>query len=75
MAEHLSCQEVVELVTGYLEHTLDPHTHGLFEEHINFCDGCETYLDQMRDTIAVVGRSSKRPKTEQRAGAPTTDTS
>ena len=55
MAEHLSCQEVVELVTGYIEHSLDPHTHGLFEEHLNFCDGCEAYLDQMRATIAVVG--------------------
>jgi predicted anti-sigma-YlaC factor YlaD len=56
MAEHLSCQQVVELVTGYLEHTLDVETYGLFEEHLNFCDGCGAYLDQMRATIAVVGR-------------------
>src|SRR4051812_49657428 len=56
MADHLSCQEIVELATGYLEHTLDPETHALFEEHLNFCDGCEAYLDQMRATIAVVGR-------------------
>jgi predicted anti-sigma-YlaC factor YlaD len=56
MAEHLSCQQVVELVTGYLERTLDVETYGLFEEHLNFCDGCEAYLDQMRATIAVVGR-------------------
>ena len=57
MAEHLSCQEVVELVTGYLEETLDADTLSLFEEHLNFCDGCEAYLDQMRATIAVVGRA------------------
>jgi hypothetical protein len=56
MAEHLSCQEVVELVTGYFEETLDADTLSLFEEHLNFCDGCEAYLDQMRATIAVVGR-------------------
>ena len=56
MAEHLSCQEVVELVTGYLEGGLDAETVSLFEEHLNFCDGCEAYLDQMRATIAVVGR-------------------
>jgi hypothetical protein len=56
MAEHLSCQQIVELVTGYLERTLDAETHSLFEEHINFCDGCESYLDQMRATISVVGR-------------------
>ena len=56
MAEHLACQEIVELVTGYLEGTLDAEAVSLFEEHLNFCDGCESYLDQMRATIAVVGR-------------------
>jgi predicted anti-sigma-YlaC factor YlaD len=56
MAEHLSCQEVVELVTGYLEGELDPETATLFEEHLNFCDGCVDYVSQMRSTIAVVGR-------------------
>jgi predicted anti-sigma-YlaC factor YlaD len=56
MAEHLSCQEIVELVTEYLEGTLAPETASLFEEHLNFCDGCEVYLDEMRATIATVGR-------------------
>jgi anti-sigma factor RsiW len=56
MAEHLSCQEVVELVTDYLEHAMPPEEASLFEQHINFCDGCQWYLDQMRTTIAAVGR-------------------
>jgi anti-sigma factor RsiW len=56
MADHLSCQEVVELVTDYLEHALPPEDATLFEQHINFCDGCERYLDQIRTTIAAVGR-------------------
>jgi len=56
MAEHLSCLQVVELVTRYLEGELDPETATLFEEHLNFCDGCVGYVDQMRATIAVVGR-------------------
>jgi len=56
MAEHLSCQQVVELVTGYLEGTLDPETLDLFEQHLNFCDGCDDYVEQMRATVAVVGR-------------------
>jgi anti-sigma factor RsiW len=56
MADHLSCQEVIELVTDYLEHALPAHEATLFEEHINFCDGCERYLDQIRATIAAVGR-------------------
>ena len=56
MAEHLTCQEIVELVTEYLDGALPPDEATLFEEHINFCDGCEWYLDQMRTTIAAVGR-------------------
>jgi anti-sigma factor RsiW len=56
MAEHLSCQEVVELVTDYLEHALEPEQAALFEQHLNFCDGCEWYVEQIRATIATVGR-------------------
>ncbi len=56
MAEHVSCQEVVELVTDYLERALPQEEAALFEQHINFCDGCEFYLDEMRSTIATVGR-------------------
>jgi anti-sigma factor RsiW len=54
--EHISCQEVVELVTGYLDQTLPPEDASVFEQHINFCDGCEWYLDQMRATVSTVGR-------------------
>jgi predicted anti-sigma-YlaC factor YlaD len=54
MAEHLSCQEIVELITDYLEGALPRHTASLFEEHVNFCDGCEIYLEEMRATIAAV---------------------
>jgi hypothetical protein len=53
--EHISCQQVVELVTGYLDQTLPPDDASLFEQHINFCDGCDWYLDQMRTTISTVG--------------------
>jgi hypothetical protein len=52
---HVTCQEIVELITDYLERALDAETAALFEEHINFCDGCEAYLGQMRVTIAAVG--------------------
>jgi putative zinc finger protein len=56
MHRHLSCQEVVELTTDYLEQALPTGEASLFEQHLNFCDGCERYLDQMRKTIATVGR-------------------
>jgi anti-sigma factor RsiW len=54
--EHITCQEVVELVTDYLEASLPPDDAALFEQHLNFCDGCEWYVDQMRTTIDAVGR-------------------
>jgi anti-sigma factor RsiW len=53
--ERITCQEVTELVSEYIEGTLGPHETALFEQHLNFCDGCEWYVDQMRTTIAAVG--------------------
>jgi anti-sigma factor RsiW len=55
-AQHISCQEVVELVTDYLDRALPVEQTSLFEQHINFCDGCDWYLDQMRTTIVAVGQ-------------------
>jgi anti-sigma factor RsiW len=55
-AEHLACQEVVELVTDYVEDALSSEEAALFEQHLNFCDGCDRYVDQVRATIATVGR-------------------
>jgi anti-sigma factor RsiW len=52
----LACQEVVELVTAYIEDALDPVDRERFEEHLVFCDGCEQYLEQMRTTIELTGR-------------------
>jgi anti-sigma factor RsiW len=52
----LACQEVVELVTAYLEGALDPADRERFEEHLVFCDGCGNYLEQMRTTITLAGR-------------------
>jgi predicted anti-sigma-YlaC factor YlaD len=54
--EHLSCQEVVELVTDYLEGAMSARDAALIEQHLNLCDGCARYVDQMRTTIATVGR-------------------
>ena len=53
-ADDLSCQEVVELVTDYLEDALAPEVRERFELHLGACDGCVTYLDQMRATIRIV---------------------
>jgi predicted anti-sigma-YlaC factor YlaD len=51
----LTCQELVELVTDYLEGALDEETADRFEQHLAVCPGCETYLDQMKETASLLG--------------------
>ena len=55
-AEHITCQEVVELVTDYFEGALPADEADLFEQHLNFCEGCDWYVDQLRTTVETVGR-------------------
>ena len=50
----LPCQELVELVTAYLDGELDAETQARFEDHISGCSGCAAYLDQIRETIELL---------------------
>jgi anti-sigma factor RsiW len=52
----ISCQEVVELVTDYLEGVLDSDTAAEVEAHLGLCQGCNLYVDQMRATVRALGR-------------------
>jgi anti-sigma factor RsiW len=54
--DDLACQEFVELVTEYLEDTLASAERARFEAHLDQCPYCRTYLEQMRLTIATLGR-------------------
>lgn len=51
----LDCNEIVELVTAYLDGSLDLETRARFDEHLLGCEGCENYLQQFRATIEAVG--------------------
>jgi predicted anti-sigma-YlaC factor YlaD len=51
----LTCHEVVELVTDYLEGALTEDARRRVEEHLSICDGCTRYLEQMRETIRLTG--------------------
>lgn len=51
----IACQQLVELVTDYLEGSLNWRTRRRVERHLAACDGCERYLDQMRQTLALLG--------------------
>jgi anti-sigma factor RsiW len=64
----MTCQDVVELVTAYLEDSLSVEDRAAFEEHLLICDGCVRYLRQMERTIELVGEvreESLSPQTRQ----------
>jgi len=51
----LTCREMVELVTDYLEGRLDDSGRERFEAHVAECAACTLYIEQMRMTIAALG--------------------
>ncbi len=51
----LTCQEIVELVTEFLEGTMDSPLRAAFAAHLAKCDGCTEYLDQIEATIRAAG--------------------
>jgi anti-sigma factor RsiW len=52
----LVCQQIVELVTDYLEGALSRSERRRFEAHLAGCEHCTEYLAQMRATIRLTGR-------------------
>jgi len=52
----MTCQELVEVVTEYLEGTLSMLDKARFEEHLAVCPYCRIYLEQMRQTINALGK-------------------
>ncbi len=53
--KELVCQEMVELITDYLEGGLSRAQRRRFEAHIAKCEHCTEYLEQMRATIRLTG--------------------
>ena len=51
----MTCIELVELVTDYLEGSMPADERARFDEHIFGCQGCTTYLEQFRITIRLTG--------------------
>jgi anti-sigma factor RsiW len=50
-----TCEEMVELVTDYLEDSLTRRNRRRFEAHLSGCDHCTEFLQQIRTTIALTG--------------------
>jgi anti-sigma factor RsiW len=52
----LVCQEMVELITDYLEGALSRSQRRRFDAHLAGCEHCTEYLEQMHATIRLTGR-------------------
>ena len=55
MTEEMSCRELVELVTEYLDGVMPAADRRRFEKHLRLCPGCQTYLEQMRASARLLG--------------------
>jgi anti-sigma factor RsiW len=58
-ANEITCAELVEIVTDYLEGTMQQAELRRFEAHLDECPYCVNYLEQMRQTIAALGELSE----------------
>ena len=65
MGRDLTCKELVELITGYLDGSLRGRTRRRFESHLAGCDGCTAYMLQMRATIRATGMLTEEQVTEE----------
>ena len=70
MSEHgLTCQEVIELLSSYVEGGLTADDRRRVDEHLALCDGCTTYLEQMRETIRLSGMVTEEQVPEDEKAA------
>jgi anti-sigma factor RsiW len=66
--EAMTCQQLVELVTDYLEDALTPEERVRFDAHLEVCPGCVTYLEQIRTTMQLVRRADELEERPEVAG-------
>jgi anti-sigma factor RsiW len=64
----MTCQQLVELVTDYLEDALTPEERVRFDAHLEVCPGCVTYLEQIRTTMQLVRRADELEERPEVAG-------
>jgi anti-sigma factor RsiW len=51
----MTCRQLVELVSDYLEERLGPRERDRFEEHLAACPDCREYVEQVRHTVGALG--------------------
>ena len=63
----MTCREIVERVSDYLERALAPAELVLVERHLDGCDGCTAYVAQMRATIRASKAAERNPAPDRDA--------
>lgn len=53
--DDITCKELVELVSAYVDGSLAAGDHSRFDAHLEICAPCHTYVEQIRATIAAAG--------------------
>ena len=61
MAGNMSCQEMTELITEFLDGSMPWFQRIRFQMHVGLCRGCRHYLGQMKLTIKTLGQLPPDP--------------
>jgi len=65
----MPCNELVELVTDYLDDALAPDVRARIDAHLPYCDGCSSVLAQFREVVELSGRLTESDVDHVDAGA------
>ncbi len=55
---HIRCADAIELVTEYLDGALNTSDLAAFRAHLDGCEGCTIFVDQIRMTISLTNASN-----------------
>lgn len=69
MVEEMACNELVEIVTDYLDGTLPAEELARVRDHLSSCDGCRAHVEQMRATVRVLRSAPEAPASPEAANA------
>ena len=65
----LTCDMFIELLYNCFEGVLSADDRRRVDDHLALCDGCATYLDQMREAIRLTGRVTEEQVPEDEKAA------
>jgi anti-sigma factor RsiW len=57
----MTCREVIDFLSQYLEGELTPEQRAAFERHLALCDDCVEYLSNYRQTVELGKAASSQP--------------